>query len=94
MPGRRLIVCAAWTREQALHWGCYMGRSMVVELLLRTDPDIDFRDAELRTPLHRAVQQAHALHLEIVLMLLARGAEVPPRFLPCLFSQPTCRLSL
>lgn len=62
--------------DQALHWGCYMGRSMVVELLLRADADIDFRDGELRTPLHRAVQQSHALHLEIIMVLLARGAEV------------------
>jgi len=53
-----------------------MGRSMVVELLLRSNADVDFRDGELRTPLHRAVQQAHNLHLDIALMLLSRGAEV------------------
>lgn len=61
-----------------------MGRSMVVELLLRTDADIDFRDGELRTPLHRAVQQSHALHLDIIVMLLARGAEVKACLLLCL----------
>jgi ankyrin repeat protein len=57
---------------------------MVVELLLRTDADIDFRDGELRTPLHRAVQQSHALHLDIIVMLLARGAEVKACLLLCL----------
>jgi hypothetical protein len=61
--------------HQALHWASYMGRSMVVQLLLRSNADIHARDGELRTPLHRAVQQSHHMHLEVALLLLSRGAQ-------------------
>lgn len=53
-----------------------MGRMQTAQYLINVGCGIHDKDAELRTPLHRAVQVSLYGHVPIVSMLLRMGAKV------------------